>query len=439
MTDTDLLKLLPSSISQDVAMVSAGQAAGDQEEAVRALIPNIHIWSRIEELPEPILDHLGWALHIDGWEYATTIELKRWLVKNFHDWHRFKGTAYGLELYWRVLLGRKLLKAEPPGKSFLGASLTEAERQAFEAPHPEIRIYPFATAGQKHSLFVGDCLGDPAAGKAVFAARTDAMERCGSRVELYDPQLDESTLLHDLLYERETAERLAQDVVEIRKPGKAVGLFAGRPLRGAVVDHGAKERLFTLKLERPYQEEIERRIPLSIQPGLEPMSAYYRTVAQPGQARGMFAANRWPDQYPDTGGKAFAGSAFPGKSDAAQRIYKCFKLFDPDRVVHRPRKASLFAGAFRIGPLPPHTAEVAVDMAGQRPPKGLHLPGFVGRAVPYVSDAAARIARMRHVGNMARRLSDKVLVSITNRKPVRASAGIKAGDVRAGEYRLEVI
>ena len=130
------------------------------------------------------MDHLAWALHIDGWEYAQTLEKKRWLVKDFHDWHRFKGTEYGLTLYWRVLLGRELFKATPPHTAFCGASLTAAEREAFEAPHPEIRVYPFRHSGHKAGLMLGDCLGDPAMDHPVFPLTSDALLRIGSKIEL---------------------------------------------------------------------------------------------------------------------------------------------------------------------------------------------------------------------------------------------------------------
>ena len=286
---TDLYDLLPPSIAQDATMQAAGQAAGEQEAAVRALIPNAYIWSRLDELNEGILDHLGWSLHIDGWEYATTRELKLWLIRNFYAWHAYKGTEYGLELYWRTLLNRDLLKASPPHKSYLGSSLTDAEQAAFEAPHPEIRAYPFRTFGLKQSLFLGDCLGDPDKGYPVFPVMTDALLRCGQRLELMDPLLGQSTPLHDLLYERDQVEKLAQDVVEVRKPGIARGQFAGMPLAKPLVDHDAKSRLFTLKMQRAYGDEIERRIPLSIQPGLQPMDVYFDWVQEPGQAgQGVF-------------------------------------------------------------------------------------------------------------------------------------------------------
>lgn len=436
---TDLQRLLPPSIADDPIMAAAAEAAGSQEQAVRAEIINAYLWSRLDDLPEPVIDHLAWSLHIDGYEYAATLRQKRWLVANFHDLHRYKGTVHGHRLYWRVLLGRRLLAASPPHKSYLGASLTPAERAAFEAPHPEIRIYPFRHAGSKQSKFIGDCLGDPARGWAVFPAQTDALLRIGDRVDLYDPLADTSTPLHTLSRERVETGQVASQVVQVRLPGKAAGVFAGRPLADRpLVDHQAGKRLYTIELKRPYRSEIERRTPMALTPGLRPMTAYYTFGRQPGKARGAYLANRWPDQYPDTGGRAFSGAMFTVKSTAGDRLYKRIKLFDPARVVLHPRQATTFLGAFRLGALPPHHAETAVDASSTRPPRGLHLGGaHVGTHVPYRSDAPARVAQICHVGRLAKRRSDKILVAITNRRPVTAGPGALAGNTRAGDYQLE--
>jgi hypothetical protein len=431
---TDLARLLPPSISEDPAMQTAAQAAGSQEETVRGLIPNAYIWSRLDELPEDIIDHLAWGLHIDGYEYATTLKQKRWLVANFHDLHRYKGTVYGLRLYWRVLLGRELLAASPPHKSYLGHSLTPAERAAFEAPHPEVRIYPFRHAGTKRGLMLGDCLGWPP-----WPVTTDAILRIGDRVEIFDPQTNTATPIHTLERTREETTKVAVETVRIRRPGQAAGVFAGVCLAGSTVDHKAKSRLFTLQLERPYQSELERRSTLTITPGLAAMSAYYTIQGDPGQARGAFLANRWPEGgYSDRGGRAWPGALFTIKSTAGDRLYKRFKLFDPARVVVNQRHASTFLGAFRLGSLPPHQAEVTVDAAGQRPPRSLHLGGaYLAQHHPYQSDAPTRVAQIRHVGCLAKRASDKVSLSITNRKPITASTSVLAGAVKAGQYQLE--
>jgi hypothetical protein len=340
-----------------------------------------------------------------------------------------------------VLLGRKLYKATPPHTSYLGASMTAEERAAYEAPHPEIRVYPFRHSGTKKGLMLGDCLGDPAQGWPVFPLMSDALLRIGSKVELFDPLDGSSTALHSMLYEPEQVERMAQEVVEIRRPGKAAGIFCGGLLTGHLVDHQARSRLYTMRLARPYSDEIERRTPMSAQPGLEPLTVYYRLAREKGQAGGIFLHNRWPDQYPDTGGKAFLGCGYPVKSTAGDRIFKYLKLFDPSRVRLGQRKSMTFLGAFRLGGMPPHTAEVAVDCTGQKPKGAMHAgPGaYLGTGFLYKSNAAERIALVCAVGRLAMRQSDRIQLSITNHGPVKASASVLAGSVFAGEYRLEVV
>lgn len=285
---------------------------------------------------------------------------------------------------------------------------------------------------------MGDCLGDPAEEYAVFPYQTDALLRIGDRVELHDPVLGTDTHLHSLARERAETTKLASEVVQVRRPGKAAGLFCGGFLVGCLVDHEAAKRLYTIELKRPFQDEIERRSPMALTPGLKPMTAYYSMGAEAGAARGAFLANRWPDEYPDTGGKAFSGAMFTVGSTAGDRLYKKFKLFDPDRVVLHPRRATTFLGAFRLGAVPPHHAEVAVDASGRRPPRGMHLGGgFVSSHFPYKSDAPTRVAQICHVGRLAKRRSDKISVAITNRRPVTAQVGILAGSIKAGAYQLE--
>lgn len=435
---TELYDLLPPSISGDEAMAAAAEAAGSEDERIAGLIDNVLLWARLDAQPEEILDHIGWGLHIDGWEYATTRELKIWLIRNFYDWHAYKGTVYGLAMYWRVLLGRELLAASPPHKFFWGVSITDEQRAAFQAPHPEIRVYPFKHGGTRAGWIWGQSFMG-----ADHWLQTDAILRIGAAVEQYDPLTGQSMPLHSLQYDTTHAEKLARAETEVRLPGRAAGIFPGAStFAGFWVDHGAAARLYTLDLAQPYTDQTTLRRPMVTTPGLGPLTIKYTPGAVPGRAVGTFPANRWPDEFQDVGGKCFWGAGqFWVDHEAGDRIYKSVKLFDPARVSFAEKEAAFFWGACRFGGIPAHTAEVAVDMAGRAPKRAAYWgPSmFWGTSALATSDAALRIAQVRGVGKMAKRLSDKIELSITNRKQVRASSGVLAGTVKAGEYRLEVL
>ena len=60
-------------------------------------IKNTIIYSRIDDLPEEVLDLLAWQFHVDFWRSVLPIELKRELVKNSIKWHRYKGTPWAVK------------------------------------------------------------------------------------------------------------------------------------------------------------------------------------------------------------------------------------------------------------------------------------------------------------------------------------------------------
>lgn len=433
LADTPLLDLLPSSIKDDPALAAAATACQPELSAIVAETPRVLVYHNLEGLPDAVLDLVAWGWHVDGYDLLTTRAERLHVVRNFFDYHRFKGTRRGFELYFSTFLKRDLLAASPPHKSFLGASLTAVERAAFEAPHPEVRVYPFRHAGTKQASYPGDFLGP------FWPGRSDALLRIGDRVCLFDPLTGQETALDSLETTRDTVQSMAVIKTPVRLPGQeGRGLFCGRFLEGFTANQGAASRLYELDLAVGYQDEIERRRPLSARPGLTPLRLGSDTVSTPGTASpfAFFPGNRWKDDYPERGGRVLSG-VFPAASGAGDRIYRRTKLFDQSRVVFSRSSSGTFAGAFRLGQLPPHTAEIAVDMVRQAPPRAMFCGSFQG--VHACSQGVGEwVELMCRVGRMAARFSDKVLVSITNRKPVRASSGVHAGDVRAGEYRLEV-
>ena len=319
--------------------------------------------------------------------------------------------------------------------------MTQEERERFEGVHPEVRVYPFRHSGVKGSFFCGDCTGDPREDYGVYPARTEALLRIGDRVTVYDPRLDVETEINRFEYDSEYVTQKATDTIEIRKPGNesAGGIFLGRYLEGETMNTGASARLFSLTFDREYETELERRTPLSIHPSLTPFRTTYETETEDGVAVGIHLGNRYPDDYPETGGSCI-GQHFPVASNASERIYKKLKLFDPDRVPGSMSTGRMtYLGAFRIGQQLPHTARVAVDMQGKRIPGAQFVSGYLRGRHLCKSDAETRIEQMRYVGKMAKRASDKVLVSIHNRYEITTSSGLLTGTKKCGQIELEVI
>ncbi|MHC1791773.1 phage tail protein [Solidesulfovibrio sp.] len=431
--DLQLLDILPPSITWDGTVQALARAVDPIHQDVTATIPVDIIYAALEALPDDILDVVAWGFHIEGYDLLETRAEKLHVVANFYDYHRYKGTVHGLELYLRTYLKRDLLACSPPTKSYCGASLTDAERAAWSANMPEIRVYPFRHAGTRQGAFVGDFLG------AMYPNTSDAILRIGDQVTLNDPVDGSETKLDSLTTSRDVTTRLAAKHVTVRLPGTAGrAMFIGRCLAGyATADTGAASRIYELDMAVGYEDEIARRHALSVRPSLAPVKIGSDEVASPGtRGRGIYLGHRWPDAYPERAACFLEGS-FPVPSSAGDRLYRMTKLYDASREVFSRRATSTFLGAFKLGAVRPHYAEAAVDMLRPAPARAMFLGQHFGQRHTCDLDAQAWIDRMCRVGRMAMRLSDRILVSTSNRRQIQASESLVCGSVVCGAYQLE--
>ena len=355
------------------------------------------------------------------------------MASHFHDWHRYKGTVHGHALYWRVLLRRAVYGHAPRYNSFCGASLTAAEQSAYEALHPEIRIYPFRNKSTVHGLFL-NWVKSPS-----FTVTSDAADRVGKQIYYDDPVTGIETKLNKIADDA--------DRISIALAGRMTGAWLGGAMRGFTVDHGAPGRIYQINLSAPMMADAASGS-LAARP-LTPMYSNYRVVRQRGIGQGIFLSNRYRDYFADEGGAVMGGylpkenatyKIFLQQSDAGDRIYKQLKLFDKSRAYNGTRNARAFLGGFRIGAMPAHHGEIAVDATGTAPSPAAYLgPAFIGFHCFAISDAADRIKMIVDVGRMAARISDKIGISITNHQVIKASTAYKAGSVKAGQYVLRYI
>ena len=102
---TTLQELLPPVIAGDPGLSPAASALQPEIAALADAIPGLELYSRIDELPEPILRLLAWENRVDGaeWSLALTLEDKRNLVKNSFDLNKRRGTRWSIERVFELL------------------------------------------------------------------------------------------------------------------------------------------------------------------------------------------------------------------------------------------------------------------------------------------------------------------------------------------------
>lgn len=105
LNETEISKILPSSLQADKNVVYASKAATDSINKVTTETVNELIMSRIDELPEPVVNSLAWQLHVDTYSEDMDISQKRELVKNAIKDHKYKGTSWAVKSVVKVILG----------------------------------------------------------------------------------------------------------------------------------------------------------------------------------------------------------------------------------------------------------------------------------------------------------------------------------------------
>lgn len=104
LNETEISKILPSSLQADKNVVCASKAVTDSVNKVTAETVNELIMSQIDELPEPVVNSLAWQLHVDTYREDLDIAQKRKLVKNAIKDHKYKGTSWAVKSVVEVLL-----------------------------------------------------------------------------------------------------------------------------------------------------------------------------------------------------------------------------------------------------------------------------------------------------------------------------------------------
>lgn len=95
--DSDFTKYLPQPLTHDSKMIALAKAAADELLTASGLVQNVLIYSRIDELPEEIVDILAYDFHVDWYDFNYPLAAKRDLLKSSVRVHKKMGTKYAIE------------------------------------------------------------------------------------------------------------------------------------------------------------------------------------------------------------------------------------------------------------------------------------------------------------------------------------------------------
>lgn len=95
--DTDFTEYLPEPLKRDESIYAIAKAATDELLKVSGLSDLVLIYSRIDELPEDMLDILAYDFHCDWYDASYPVDIKRRLLKSNVIIHKRLGTKYAVE------------------------------------------------------------------------------------------------------------------------------------------------------------------------------------------------------------------------------------------------------------------------------------------------------------------------------------------------------
>ena len=97
LTPENLLRTLPEALQNDESMAALARSIASALSARSDEIQNLLIYSRIDQLPEALLDILAYDFKVDWWDGDYSLEEKRRTLKDSWRVHRMLGTKAAVE------------------------------------------------------------------------------------------------------------------------------------------------------------------------------------------------------------------------------------------------------------------------------------------------------------------------------------------------------
>jgi len=407
--------LLPANQSAvEGALVQATDTPAATDAAARE-VPTLY---RANALRAAWLPWLAWAWDALYWSDQATEETRRKILRQSWHTHRIAGTLASYKRVARYAGFRVVDAIRPPDKTFLGAAMTRAERNAWVRQFPQLRVYPYRSRGSAAGAHVSRCyLGQtsmvPVEYEPVYVADggggyelLQVPDGAGGWQTVYTGTQGTGT--------QGTGTQGTGTQGSACWP--AIGDAAARiGERAYLYRDGAETPLTTATVERETEAAVSVR------------SLQYDSVAGRQTVRrdaGVFLSCRraiGPDVdacLARTGGRACGFAAgYTASQDAGRRIYRRLYLLLPDAETPT-RGRSTHLDAARLG-MPAYHATQRLDLTRRISDRAAFCRHFVG-SHPSDLDAGARIRHARSALAPLRSARDRVWLDTTLRSPLRA-------------------
>ncbi|KRQ99279.1 phage tail protein I [Bradyrhizobium valentinum] len=363
----------------DIVLAAAGAR-------LNTLPVQIDLLKRPYEVPSQFLAHLGFELSVDIWERTWRETRKRAVVANALLLQMKKGTAYCLREYARYADAEVTRIERPPMRVFSGKSLTKADREAWLATLPQVRVW-----------HVRDSV--PAAPrKAFYGGRAPSARLHSARFYLNWPALIPSTALERLGRRARWIVDGVETDTRVTNVGSIFRLHLPAP---------AALRVFANRVagRRYYEPSTARTRLLSIRPKA---ALPWRSAVTPG----LQAVDSEPETIRNPGTRGFATycdlpaglKAFFVPSSAPMRVYERYAVLDGRSAARRA--AVQFMGVGRYG-FPTHTAWAHVSVYSKR---NRHQAGegITARRRFWMPHNPLPLEKVRSALAASKRLSDRI-------------------------------
>jgi phage tail P2-like protein len=386
------------------------------------------------------LGYLAWAMGVNLWEDDWGEAFRRWWVANQWTFKYYRGSDLGLQMAVEAINCKIVRLTRPPALFYPGAALTTAERQAYVARFPQLRLYPYAPRPQLPWLnYLGGVTYKGGPPKYVHNGRFfGPLEKFyptnfnagGSYLRactVYEPRTGLETQctvrrVYGVLAGKQTPTYYDEITLPARKdnhfyPGtgnKYYFLPKGYPLnhtrRHAIV-LGALDSTASRLVRVPRDGSLDitqfQAIFQTIVPGLNPLQV---------RPEWVFVEHPW-HKYQFYCKRSIGPKRFLVKSDAWMYLYERWYLFDPTRLPDY-RRANTYIGRSRFG-IRKYSAEAKIAAYWNWPKRYSYYGGFMGPGRFFAPQNTAMIEKVRRAVTASMAARDTIAINTRVKRQIQ--------------------